>query len=159
MSVGSIAHMKRGAEHKSLDFNGVDENGNLFDAGQVQSEGDEDIRYRLGFNELQPVLQVVQCQWHGTYESNFVLTVTDGRETMFMLPCRRDIAIRHRFMKQWGMGTTSKLSPGSRFRLLDYTTETTTLPNTDDPLQVHPVIRVEKIHVEPKRWGGGARAK
>ena len=150
LSTGSIAHLKRGAEHKSLDYNGVDEKGNLFDAGQIQSEGDEDIRYRLGLNELQPVLQVVSCEWHGTYDSKFVITVTDGNDEMYMMPCRRDISIRSRFMKQWGMGTQCKLSPGTRFKLLDYTTEKTSLPNTDNPLLEHPVIRVEKIRLEPK---------
>ena len=53
-----------------------------------------------------------------------------------------------KFFKRWGAGNTSKLTPGSRFKLLDYTTSMTEV-NVHHKEEV-PIVLVEAICATPK---------
>ena len=93
LTKGSVGCLARGAAHKDPDVNAVGPNGDLFEAGQMVTEGDADLRRTLDIDEYRPVLEVVSTNWCGgnfTRWNEIGCLVTDGEETIFMKACCRE---------------------------------------------------------------------
>ena len=67
---GAVKCLVRGAVHPDPDVNAVGAKGELHEAGQLISEGNEGLRQMLGADEFQPVLEVVKTDWHGSMGKN-----------------------------------------------------------------------------------------
>ena len=174
LTKGAIKLLKAGAEMAPIFgmrnvFNAVDytkkdvwfepqtePGGRRFFAGQI-SDPHHIERNRRDSDEFKPMLEIVKVDFNGPNWFDFVATVTDGEDTMIMLPCARNLKIRMDFAVKWGLFSilNEKMEKGRVFRLAEYTTEMTTLPpyafSKDDPDKdkKHHVILVEKIRMHP----------
>ena len=85
--------LSRGAAHNDPDANAVGPNGDLFEAGQMVTEGDAELRRSLDIDEHRPVLEVVKTNWCGGNSRKWNETgwvVTDGQENIFLKACYRE---------------------------------------------------------------------
>jgi len=148
---GAVAALTAGAMSMDLDINAIDADGKEFFAPQVCCEDDKQVRAAIAMEEYNPVLEVVRTEWVGFdgMIPNIKIIVKDASDAeILMLVSRRSVGIAKNFQKKWGPGSTRKLSPGNRFRLMDYTTRMTNINSVHK--EVVPYVSVETIRVEPK---------
>ena len=151
LTPGAIKALVAGAKASDPDINAIDASGKEFFAPQVCCEDDKQMRALMDIEEFNPVLQVVRTEWHGFYGVVPCIKIyvkDDSEEEMLMMASYRRKDIAKKFHKQWGSGATKKLAPGTRFRLLDYTTRVNTKNRYTE--KEEPVILVETIRLEPK---------
>ena len=137
------------AEVGNNDINAVDSTGVEFEAGQICTEDDNAMRQLLSLNEYQPVLEVSELTWHGTFlrYPNLTIMVTDGLSHMLLRPSFRRSAFSKGFFAKKGPLYTGRLDIGMEIKLLDYTTSLW----VDKHGAPHPCIFAEKLRAEPKR--------
>ena len=151
LTEGAVNALTAGALTNNFDINAIDKDGKEYYAPQVCCEDDNLVREAMQLEEFNPVLEVVRTEWHGF--SGVVpcikIYVKDGSfQEILMMASYRTIATAKKFHKQWGPGSTRKLSPGNRFHLLDYMTKMTEICRFSD--KIEPVVLVESIRAEPK---------
>ena len=154
LTQGAVGCLARGAAHKDPDVNAVGPNGDLFEAGQMVTEGDADLRRTLDIDEYRPVLEVVSTNWCGrnfTRWNEIGCLVTDGEETIFMKACYREKKKRKHFLRTWCGGLSPKLVAGRRFTLMDYTTEVRFLKTASGDAVKQPVVFAERLRIAPKK--------
>ena len=104
--------MTRVKPHRVIDVNAVGPNGDLFEAGQMVTEGDAQLRRLLDIDEYRPVLEVVETNWCGGNSrkwNEIGCVVTDGQEKIFLKACCRQKKVRKRFLRTWCGGLSPKL--------------------------------------------------
>jgi hypothetical protein len=144
LTVEAIAMLTQGAHSPSQDDNAISAIGKVFHAGQVQCEDDPKLRKRMGIEEFQPVLEVRELVWLGTWSKfpRINIIVTDGLMSMEMRIGQRSPQARSAIFRKNGPLFSGKLNIGKRFRLLDYTTVME---------KGKPMILLERIRAAPKR--------
>ena len=151
ITTGAVNALIAGAWSLNEDVNAIDANGHEYFAGQVLAEDDADMRTRLRPDEYQPVLEVVRTEWLGwggiIPVIKIYVTDNSGQELLMMISHRKKGNAK-KFFKRWGAGNTSKLAPGSRFKILDCTTAMTEV-NVHHKEEV-PIVLVEAIRATPK---------
>ena len=102
-----------------------------------------------------PVLRCHYVEWH--YGKQFRISVTDGTDYMLMMLSEDGLSHKSNFMRHFGPenGNRDVLRKGTVFKLLEYTTDmedpTFTPPSYCNA--THPVIRVQKIHLDIRSPG------
>ena len=75
LTTGAVECLSRGAAHDNPDANAVGQNGDLFEAGQMVTEGDAELRRSLDIDEYHPVLEAgngtKQAAWLRTGKMTF----------------------------------------------------------------------------------------
>ena len=154
LTTGAVECLSRGAAHDDPDVNAVGPNGDLFEAGQMVTEGDAELRRSLDIDEYRPVLEVVETNWCGGNSrkwNEIGCVVTDGQENIFLKACCRQKKVRKRFLRTWCGGLSPKLVPGRRFVLVDYTTEIRPLREVSGKVTKHPVVFAERLRIAPNK--------
>jgi hypothetical protein len=147
-TMGAIAALVKGAEHKSKDVNAI-----LTDprrealAGQVAMEDDNILRGQMEIGEYYPILQVKEIIWTNTIGVDPMMTfiVTDGVGEMVMIPSHRVVGMATSFWRKSGPYENGTLRVGKVFKLLDY--YTTMAVGRSGEFQ--PCIWVEKVKGRP----------
>lgn len=155
LSNGAIDSLTRGARKGDIEVNALSKDGETFYAGQVCCEVDGVERKSVDYDEFTPNLEIKEVVWTQKIVGNVPMKtwlVTDDSDSdnqMVMIHSKRSKQIAKNFLKKWGQsGKDCKLGSGRRFTLVDYTTAMEPPgPMFDDWT---PVIRVERIRMEPK---------
>ena len=141
-----------GAEAYNNDINAIDNEGVQFDAGQICTKNDQEVRAVLALNEYNPVLEMSKLRWHGTYFQypTCTIMVSDGVSSMMLRSSFRKPAFQKRFYAKRSPLYTGKMNLGRKIKLKDYTTSIW----VDKSGIMHPCFFVENMIAEPKtsRW-------
>jgi hypothetical protein len=145
----AIEYLIRGSEVANEDINAINADCVEFDAGQICTEDDNDMRQLLQLNEYQPILKISELTWNGTYSKypNLTIMVTDGITQMMLRPSFRKAQFPKTFYGKKSPLYTGRMNVGRRLKLLDYTTSIW----VDKKVIGHPCIFIEKMRAEPKR--------
>ena len=150
----AVKYLKAGAQTGNLDINAVEHGTDglpvEYYANQFIWEEPSMQEFRCDFPEYQPVLEVIQIQWLGTYRQMPLIhvLVTDGSETMAMRVSMRNKHVRKGLLSKNGPIFRGRLNCLCRFKLLEYTTDTVTEKATGNEV---PVIYLERMMAEPRK--------
>jgi hypothetical protein len=144
LTPGSIRLLQKGALSDQLDVNAIDDNKTLFYANQFIWEEELIDIPRVQLDEYKPILEVVSLVWLGSKNGCplIKLIVTDGTTTMEMRPSQRNPTTTKHIFGKAGHLFKGKLNVGKRFRLLEYTTDSTLCSTTN---KIVPAIFFEKV--------------
>ena len=149
---GAVAALIEDATCDCLDVNAITKNKEYekFYACQFIWEEEQFQHLRQPFPEYQPVLEVQELYWLGTWRGIPVirLVVTDGLHSMEMRPSLRSDYVQRRNFKKQGHLFRGKLNVGKRFTLLEYTTDVVECGNTSSAI---PTIYFEELRAEPQK--------
>ena len=166
---GAIAKLLRGANYRQeghpeleqscnaledIKRDGSPSDGKVYLAAQILLPGVSEYERQLqGCDELKPILKIVKiahrADMGGCGRVEFFALVSDGKDTMAMMPTRRDPFLRRKILEFCGNEWTGVLKKGVKFRLVCYTTEVCRVLNLDNVWETIPVIRVERIRIVP----------
>jgi hypothetical protein len=120
----AIKYLSGGAEAYNNDINAIDQDDVQYDAGQICTEDDQAMRELLVLNEYQPILEICELTWHGTYSKypNLTMKVTDGVSTMLLRSSYINPAFHKRFFSKRSPLYSVKMNLGRKIRLMDYST-------------------------------------
>jgi hypothetical protein len=140
-------YLINGAESYNNDINAIDKEGVQFDAGQICTKDDQVMRALLALNEYNPVLEISQLTWHGTYFQYPTLTimVSDDVSRMMLRSSFRRPAFSKRFYSKRSPLYTGKMNLGQKIKLMDYTTSIW----VDRNGITHPCMFVKKMIAKP----------
>ena len=144
----AVEYLTGGSRVANQDINAVSADGVEFDAGQICTEDNDDMRKLLQLNEYQPILEISELTWNGTFFKypNLTIMVTDGVSQMMLRPSFRRPQFAKRFYGKRSPLYTGRMNVGRKIKLLDYSTSIW----MDQKGFEHPCIYIEKIRIEPK---------
>jgi hypothetical protein len=141
----AISMLTAGAQSGLQSTNAIAPDGKVYYAAQVRCDDNPELRKCLNITEYQPVLEVLELIWLGTWKKfpKIKLIVTDGIAKMEMQIGFRNVERKTEFFRKKGPLFTGRLNIGKRFRLLDYTTE------VDE--SGCPIVFLERMRAAPKK--------